>query len=116
MTVTAPYINLLDPDFYVDPDDAYRWLRDNSPVYWDPVQKHLGHQPLQRCRRRREERRRYSSWWGSRPRIDQRDDTSMINKDDPDHQHQRSLVLRQFTPTGGKSDSERTMSAAWSTS
>src|SRR5947207_2343022 len=33
-----PYVNLLDPEFYVDPWDAYRWLRDNEPVFWDPLQ------------------------------------------------------------------------------
>ena len=32
-------INVLDPAFYVDPWDAYRWLRDEAPVFWDPVQK-----------------------------------------------------------------------------
>ena len=32
-------INVLDPEFYVDPWQAYRWLRDQAPVYWDPVQK-----------------------------------------------------------------------------
>ena len=32
-------INVLDPEFYVDPWQAYRWLRDEAPVYWDPVQK-----------------------------------------------------------------------------
>jgi len=34
----APYVNVLDPDFYVDPWDAYRWLRDEAPCFWDPVQ------------------------------------------------------------------------------
>jgi cholest-4-en-3-one 26-monooxygenase len=38
----APPINLLDPQFYVDPYPAYRWLRDNSPCHWDPVQKIWG--------------------------------------------------------------------------
>ena len=37
-----PYVNLLDPEFYVDPFDAYRWLRDESPVHWDPVQQLWG--------------------------------------------------------------------------
>jgi hypothetical protein len=32
-------INVLDPEFYVDPWQAYRWLRDEAPLYWDPVQK-----------------------------------------------------------------------------
>jgi cholest-4-en-3-one 26-monooxygenase len=34
-----PRINVLDPAFYVDPWEAFRWLRDEAPVYWDPVQK-----------------------------------------------------------------------------
>ena len=32
-------VNVLDPEFYVDPWDGYRWLRDEAPVFWDPVQK-----------------------------------------------------------------------------
>jgi cytochrome P450 family 142 subfamily A polypeptide 1 len=103
MTATAaPYINLLDPEFYVAPDDAYRWLRDNAPAYWDPVQKLWGISRYQDVVDIEKNGARYSSWWGSRPRIDQRSDTSMINKDDPDHQNQRSLVLRQFTPRAVK--------------
>jgi len=36
------YINLLDPEFYVDPWEAYRWLRDHSPAHWDPVRSSGG--------------------------------------------------------------------------
>lgn len=96
--IEAPYINLLDPAFYVDPDDAYRWLRDNAPAYWDPVQRLWGISRYQDVVDVEKNGARYSSWWGSRPRTDQRADTSMINKDDPDHQNQRAVVLRQFTP------------------
>ena len=46
--------------------------------------------------------KRYTSHDGSRPRTDQRADTSMINKDDPDHQRQRMIVARQFTPRAVK--------------
>ncbi len=28
-------INVLDPEFYVNPWQACRWLRDEAPVYWD---------------------------------------------------------------------------------
>ena len=96
--IEAPYINLLDPAFYIEPGDAYRWLRDNAPAYWDPVQRLWGISRYQDVVDVEKNGARYSSWYGSRPRIDQRTDTSMINKDDPDHQNQRSLVLRQFTP------------------
>ena len=96
--IEAPYINLLDPEFYVDPGDAYRWLRDNAPAYWDPVQNLWGISRYQDVVDVEKNGARYSSWWGSRPRTDQRADTSMINRDDPDHQNQRAVVLRQFTP------------------
>jgi cholest-4-en-3-one 26-monooxygenase len=101
-TTEAPPVNLLDPQFYVDPFDAYRWLRDNAPVFWDPVQKIWGISRHQDIIDIEKNTARYSSWWGSRPRTDQRDDTSMINKDDPDHQQQRMLVARQFTPRAVK--------------
>ena len=43
MTATeTPTINLLDPQFYVDPYPAYRWLRDHDPVHWDPVHRIWG--------------------------------------------------------------------------
>jgi cytochrome P450 family 142 subfamily A polypeptide 1 len=41
---------------------------------------------------------RYSSSEGSRPLVDQREDMSMINMNDPEHQEQRRLVSRRFTP------------------
>ena len=96
--IEAPYVNLLDPAFYVDPGGAYRWLRDNDPAYWDPIQRIWGISRYQDVVDVEKNGARYSSFYGSRPRTDQRADTSMINKDDPDHQNQRSLVLRQFTP------------------
>ena len=37
-----PQINVLDPEFYVDPWEAYAWLRDEAPVFWDPVQSDCG--------------------------------------------------------------------------
>ena len=37
--VAGVTVNVLDPEFYVDPWQAYRWLRDQAPLYWDPVQK-----------------------------------------------------------------------------
>jgi cytochrome P450 family 142 subfamily A polypeptide 1 len=101
-TTDAPTINLLDPQFYVDPFAAYRWLRDNEPAYWDPVQHIWGISRYHDVVEVEKNTQRYSSFWGSRPRTDQRDDTSMINKDDPEHQQQRLLVARQFTPRAVK--------------
>jgi cytochrome P450 family 142 subfamily A polypeptide 1 len=103
MSVTdAPSINLLDPLFYVDPFEAYRWLRDYSPCHWDPIQKIWGVSRYADLVEVEKNSKRYSSLDGSRPRTDQRADTSMINKDDPEHQQQRMIVARQFTPRAVK--------------
>lgn len=93
-----PAINLLDPQFYVDPWDAYRWLRDNSPVHWDPVQQLWGISRYADVMAIENDPELYSSFPGSRPKIDQSADRSMINLDDPAHQDQRKLVVRRFTP------------------
>jgi cytochrome P450 family 142 subfamily A polypeptide 1 len=106
-TTGAPPVNLLDPEFYVDPWESYRWLRDHSPVHWDPVQRIWGISRHADVLHVEKHTARYSSFQGSRPRIDQRDDTSMINKDDPDHQQQRLLVARRFTPRGVRSHEDR---------
>lgn len=105
--MSQPYVNLLDPQWYVDPFDAYRWLRDESPVHWDPVQKMWGisrHADVQAVEN---DKATFSSLDGSRPKTDQRDDTSMINRDDPLHQQQRMVVARRFTPRGVRSHEDR---------
>jgi cytochrome P450 family 142 subfamily A polypeptide 1 len=96
----APYVNSLDPQFYVDPWDAYRWLRDEAPVYRDPVQQLWLVSRYDDVMAIEKHGARYSSSSGSRPHIDQRDDQSMINMDDPAHQQQRNLVSRRFNPGG----------------
>jgi cytochrome P450 family 142 subfamily A polypeptide 1 len=95
---TPPVINVLDPRFYVDPWEAYRWLRDEAPVYWDPVQKLWAVSRYDDVRDIGKDAARYSSSAGSRPHIDQRDDMSMVNVDNPQHREQRRLVFRQFAP------------------
>ncbi|MDE3205369.1 MAG: cytochrome P450 [Acidobacteriota bacterium] len=106
-TTTEPYVNLLDPDWYVEPWDAYRWLRDQSPVHWDPVQKLWGISRYADVLHVEKRTDLYSSWPGSRPHTDQTADRSMINMDDPDHQEQRKLVVRRFTPRAVRSHEER---------
>ena len=91
-------INVLDPEFYVDPWQAYRWLRDQAPVYWDPVQKLWVISRYDDVLDVEKDTGRYSSSEGSRPLVDQREDMSMINMDDPGHQEQRRLVSRRFAP------------------
>ena len=73
MTATdAPYVNVLDPQFYVDPWDAYRWLRDKAPCFWDPVQRIWGVSRYDDVDGDREARRALLVVSGSRPQIDQR--------------------------------------------
>jgi len=105
--VETPYINLLDPQFYVDPWAGYQWLRDESPVHWDPVQKLWGISRYEDVLRVEKDTARYTSFKGSRPRMDQSDNRSMIDLDDPAHQEQRKLVVRRFTPRGVRTHEER---------
>jgi cholest-4-en-3-one 26-monooxygenase len=102
-----PSINVLDPRFYVDPWDAYSWLRDEAPVFWDPAQHLWAIARYDDVVAVERDGRRYSSFRGSRPHLDQRADQSMINMDDPAHQAQRNLVARRFTPRGVRSHEER---------
>jgi cytochrome P450 family 142 subfamily A polypeptide 1 len=101
MTTTPPTergINVLDPEFYVDPWASYRWLRDEAPVFWDPVQKLWAISRYDDVMLVEKDATRFSSYSGSRPHLDQRADRSMINMDDPEHQAQRNLVARRFNP------------------
>jgi cholest-4-en-3-one 26-monooxygenase len=102
----SPAINVLDPGFYVDPWDAYQWLRDDAPVFWDPVQRLWVISRYDDIVAVERDGSRYSSFKGSRPHIDQSADASMINLDDPDHQAQRNLIARQFTPRSVRSHEE----------
>jgi cholest-4-en-3-one 26-monooxygenase len=99
-------INVLDPAFYVDPWDAYAWLRDEAPVYWDPVQQLWAISRYEDVLLIEKHGARYSSFQGSRPHVDQRADRSMINLDEPEHQAQRNLVSRRFTPGAVRSHEE----------
>jgi cytochrome P450 family 142 subfamily A polypeptide 1 len=96
VTSSAPP-DLLDPYLYAgDPDPVYQWLRDEAPVYRDPVNRIWGisrHRDVLAAER---DAARYSSARGSRPLIEMT--ASMINRDDPRHQQQRRIVSRRFTP------------------
>jgi len=101
-----PYVNVLDPAFYVDPWDAYAWLRDEAPVFWDPVQQLWVISRYDDVLLVEKHGARYSSFPGSRPHVDLRADRSMINLDEPEHQAQRNLVARRFTPGAVRSHEE----------
>ena len=104
-------LNILDPYLYAgDPRPAYRWLRDEAPVYWDPVNRIWGisrHEDVLSVER---DTARYSSARGSRPLIDM--SASMINRDDPRHQQQRKLVSGRFSPRAVRRHSERVRAIA----
>lgn len=93
-------VNVLDPDFYVDPWEAYRWLQSEAPVFWDPVQRLWVISGYEDIRHVEREVELYSSDKGSRPHIDLSNDRSMISLDGDVHRTQRSLVYKRFTPRG----------------
>jgi cholest-4-en-3-one 26-monooxygenase len=89
-------IDILDPRFYDDPWDGYRWLRQNDPVHWDEanglwvVSKH---EDVSHVSRHQE---RYSAAQGVRPKVAA--PMSIISMDDPEHTRQRRLINKGFTP------------------
>ena len=109
-TSSAP-LNILDPFLYAsDPYPSYKWLRDEAPVYWDPVNQIWGvsrHADVLSIER---DTALYSSASGSRPLIDM--SASMINRDDPRHQQQRRLVSGRFSPRAVRRHEERVRAIA----
>jgi cytochrome P450 family 142 subfamily A polypeptide 1 len=95
---TRPDIDLLDPEFHVgDPHPAYRWMRENEPVYRDRSNRLWA---ITRMADLREVERRsdvfisgrgYRSIWIP-------DEQTMISQDDPRHAAQRRLISERFTP------------------
>jgi cytochrome P450 family 142 subfamily A polypeptide 1 len=89
-------IDVLDPRFYDDPWESYRWLRHHSPIHWDDANElwvlsrhadvsHISRNPDL-----------YSAADGVRPRVAA--PMSIISMDDPEHTRQRRLINRGFTP------------------
>ncbi len=89
-------IDVLDPRFYDDPWEAYRWLRTNSPIHWDArnelwvISKHADVVHVSR------NQELYSAAEGVRPKVAA--PMSIIAMDDPEHTRQRRLINRGFTP------------------
>ncbi len=103
----AARINVLDPEFYVDPWESYRWLRTHAPVFWDPVQKLWVLSRFEDVMAIEKNDKLYSSFYGSRPHIDLTGDESMINLDEPDHHAQRVLVAPRFSPRAMRLHTQR---------
>ena len=89
-------IDVLDPRFYDDPWDAYRWLRHHSPIHWDGrnelwvISRHADVSHISR------DQGLYSAADGVRPKVAA--PMSIISMDDPEHTRQRRLINRGFTP------------------
>jgi cholest-4-en-3-one 26-monooxygenase len=94
-------IDLLDGDLYVgDPYPTYAWMRENAPLYWDPINELWGvsrYDDIVDVERRKETFINSDQVKGGyRPNIPA--DAAIIGLDDPLHQKRRSLVARRFTP------------------
>jgi cytochrome P450 family 142 subfamily A polypeptide 1 len=89
-------LDILDPRFYDDPWEGYRWLRENAPLWWD-ARNNLWvvsrHEDVSHVSRHDE---LYSAAQGVRPRVAA--PMSIISMDDPEHTRQRRLVSKGFTP------------------
>ena len=94
---TPPFdIDILDPRFYDDPWEAYRWLRANAPLWWDARNEMWvvsRHEDVSHISRHQE---LYSAAQGVRPKV--ASPMSIISMDDPEHTRQRRLVNKGFTP------------------
>lgn len=96
-TQAPPFeIDILDPRFYDDPWDGYRWLRQNAPLWWDEKNELYvvsRHEDVSHVSRNAE---LYSAAQGVRPKVAA--PMSIISMDDPEHTRQRRLVSKGFTP------------------
>lgn len=91
-------IDLLSGEFYAgDPHNAWTWMRENAPVYYDERNDVWGLASYDHVLAASKDQPTFSSVQGVRPRQSQPSD-NMIDKDDPEHKARRSLVNRGFTP------------------
>jgi cytochrome P450 family 142 subfamily A polypeptide 1 len=100
-SATARSIDLLDGDWYArGPYDDYAWMRENAPLYWDPVNELWA---VSRYADVVEIEKHKDAFinsdqvkGGYRPNIPA--DGAIIGLDDPMHHKRRNLVSRRFTP------------------
>ncbi|MEO6122243.1 MAG: cytochrome P450 [Ilumatobacteraceae bacterium] len=93
-------IDLLDGDFYInDPYPTYAWMRDHSPVHWDPINELWGisrYDDIVEIERRKDMFiSSDQAKGGYRPNLPA--DPAIIGLDDPLHAKRRALVARRFT-------------------
>ncbi|MCP4908364.1 MAG: cytochrome P450 [bacterium] len=98
MTTNRDAIDLLSPEFYVgDPHPAYRWMRENEPVFRDEKNALWGITTMADIRNVERMSDLFISSRGYRS-TDHPAEDSMIKKDDPGHAEQRKLISARFTP------------------
>lgn len=95
--VSKPDINFLDGAFYGgDPYPAFRWMRENDPIYKDDASGLWGVSLHEDVMSISKDGRSFCSAQGFRP--DAPPMPMMINMDRPEHLTRRNLVSRGFTP------------------
>ena len=95
--------NPLSPDFFDDPYDTYRWLRDDAPCYHNEQYGFWALSRFDDVVAAHRDWRTFSSTHG--PTLDMLTDpenpfegSSIIQMDPPQHERLRKLVSRAFTP------------------
>lgn len=97
MRTSAPPIDLLDADFYVNgAREAYRWMRRNAPVHYDEKNHLWGIATYGGVRAAEGNASVFSNAGGSRPETGPL--PWMMDMDAPAHLKRRKLVNRAFAP------------------
>jgi len=92
-----PDIDLLDGRFYAaDPHTAFRWMRENAPVYFDEKNQVWGITRHAHVQEVAKSPQLFCNGQGMRP--DSPPLPSMINMDGARHKRRRNLVNSGFTP------------------
>ena len=91
---TRADIRLLDPGFYVDPEPAFAWMREEAPVYWDDGTGIWGITRYADIMAISRDEKTFCSGQGSRPDSSV---PSMINTDAPEHNWRRGIISAGFT-------------------
>src|SRR6204780_3067004 len=104
VTATAPAslgIDLMDGTFYGrEPHDAYAWMRDHAPVFYDEVNDLWAAASYAAVKAASVDTEAFSSAQGIRPKFPQL--PMMIDFDAPEHVRRRRLVSEGFPPKGGR--------------
>lgn len=96
MTKTFEGIDLCDPTSHDKPWEMYTWMREESPLYWDPNNEVWYVWRLDDIITISRDPETFTSQEGNRPNVPP--DPSMIHQDGEQHRKQRALVAAGFSP------------------